>query len=639
MRKSLNSIILKSGLLALTLILSLFASCEIGLGPSVDTETPTLIINDPPVDSVVRDAFAIKGTWADDGDIDKIKVTLRRTDVNISPFSCEAVFEGEEGNGTWSAVINPETDGISDGSYEATIEITDGAKHRMSQTRTFVIDNTPPIIVLTRPSTAADSLSSDTYGQTFTLEGQAADTNSVSLIEMEIYGDKECTPESYIHTIPLKNVPNSINLDVAKFEKGNTENDYYKIYKDATTDGGAKEFYCKIIAYDGAQRFPSDGSEQSLEDQKGNATVSYYLYKDIATEILQNYKINEVYSILNGTFSDTSSRSVSKEDVIKKLQEKLKYKGKFTLNPKNNPTFSVTGRNPLLLDGHDFEGSSNNISDGSQIVIEVSPGLDGILLDEDSLKVYALECDANGKPKNNKKIYPDTTRSESGTSYRFVTTISRDKGFEINKTYIFGVEGYDQSVSKNTIEPVGKGYGFRMATSGKAPTLVVNTPDSISYVKENGTVTFTGTVSVEAGVPELKLYKGNMLIHTFEFTESEAQLVNNENQYSFKYSYNTFSGSSAQLDFKLVASQNGNESDYKPTMTVLYVSGEPGLKDTIKGPLVASELYPSAFVCGAGRVADAMAGSGASAGLRGDDGDFLPDLSRMDEAGGHGVFR
>lgn len=595
MRKSLNSIILKSGLLALTLILSLFASCEIGLGPSVDTETPTLIINDPPVDSVVRDAFAIKGTWADDGDIDKIKVTLRRTDVNISPFSCEAVFEGEEGNGTWSAVINPETDGISDGSYEATIEITDGAKHRMSQTRTFVIDNTPPIIVLTRPSTAADSLSSDTYGQTFTLEGQAADTNSVSLIEMEIYGDKECTPESYIHTIPLKNVPNSINLDVAKFEKGNTENDYYKIYKDATTDGGAKEFYCKIIAYDGAQRFPSDGSEQSLEDQKGNATVSYYLYKDIATEILQNYKINEVYSILNGTFSDTSSRSVSKEDVIKKLQEKLKYKGKFTLNPKNNPTFSVTGRNPLLLDGHDFEGSSNNISDGSQIVIEVSPGLDGILLDEDSLKVYALECDANGKPKNNKKIYPDTTRSESGTSYRFVTTISRDKGFEINKTYIFGVEGYDQSVSKNTIEPVGKGYGFRMATSGKAPTLVVNTPDSISYVKENGTVTFTGTVSVEAGVPELKLYKGNMLIHTFEFTESEAQLVNNENQYSFKYSYNTFSGSSAQLDFKLVASQNGNESDYKPTMTVLYVSGEPGLKDTIKGPLVASELYPSAL--------------------------------------------
>ena len=40
------------------------------------------------------------------------------------------------------------------------------------------------------------------------------------MVEVEIYNDPECTPESHVHTVPLKNVPNSINMDVAKFEKG-----------------------------------------------------------------------------------------------------------------------------------------------------------------------------------------------------------------------------------------------------------------------------------------------------------------------------------------------------------------------------------------------------------------------------------
>lgn len=585
-----------------------FISCEVGLGEAVDVAAPVITVSNPPTAAVIRDTFAIAGSWSDDGTIKSLDVTLKNTGTK-KEYSVSGSFEqdadSKDAKGSWKAIVNPlDTENpIPDGSYEATIKFSDNGSHTTTITKSFVIDNTPPIIVLTRPSTAADSLSSDTYGQTFTLEGQAADTNNVSLIEVEIYSDKDCTPESYLHTVPLLNVPNSINLDVAKFVKGDTSNDYFKIYQDATTDGGAKDFYCKLIAYDGAERFPVEG-ERSDADAKGNAISSYYLYKDIATEILQNYKINIVYNMLNGTYDEEdSSRSAVSANVIAKLKEKVRTTGKFTLNPKNNPTFAVTGRSPLLLDGHDFDGVANNISDGSQVVIEVSPGLDGILLDEDSLKVYAIECDANGKAKDAvSKIYPDTSKSESGTSYRFVTTIGRDKGFEIDKTYIFGVEGYDQSVAKNTIEPAGNAYGFRMAPSGKAPTLVVDTPESPAYVREGGVtkdgsvLKFSGTVAVEAGKPELKLYRGNNKtpIHVFNFENQTPQHADREYVYTFEYECTDFTGPSAQSDFKLEASQSGNISEYKPTITVLYVKGNPTLKTTIKGPLVDSSLYPDA---------------------------------------------
>ena len=54
--------------IALLTIISIFTiSCEIGLGASVDTEPPALTIQTPQVDSIIRDDFAISGTWTDEG--------------------------------------------------------------------------------------------------------------------------------------------------------------------------------------------------------------------------------------------------------------------------------------------------------------------------------------------------------------------------------------------------------------------------------------------------------------------------------------------------------------------------------------------------------------------------------------------
>ena len=61
--------------------------------------------------------------------------------------------------------------------------------------------------------------------------------------------------------------------------------------------------------------------------------------------------------------------------------------------------------------------------------------------------------------------------AESGTSYRFTTPVSLADGFKIGRNYVWGVEGYDQSEAKNSVECAAKAYGFHMATSGKAPEL------------------------------------------------------------------------------------------------------------------------------------------------------------------------
>ena len=73
---------MKRFLIALIVIIALFAvSCEIGLGSAVDTDPPSMKIDNPSVDAVIRDAFAIDGSWSDDGEIDSIVVKLERTDI------------------------------------------------------------------------------------------------------------------------------------------------------------------------------------------------------------------------------------------------------------------------------------------------------------------------------------------------------------------------------------------------------------------------------------------------------------------------------------------------------------------------------------------------------------------------------
>lgn len=123
---------LSIGLLFIFAVITI--SCEIGLGPSVDTETPIIEILSPEADAIIRDQFAIRGTWSDDGDIGSATVSIKRTDKKQSgehkfDISFTKPSNGES-KGTWSAIINPFKANIIDGSYVATVSFSDkGGPH------------------------------------------------------------------------------------------------------------------------------------------------------------------------------------------------------------------------------------------------------------------------------------------------------------------------------------------------------------------------------------------------------------------------------------------------------------------------------------------------------------------------------
>ena len=196
------------------------------LGAQGRTRTPDLDGTTYPVTAVSVDAIG-KGTYSfnvENGYGAYVEAAFTACTaitpvVNITGWTYGAAANapsvtGNPGNGT--VTYDYKVKGAADGTYQATAYIKDKGNHKTSQSTTFTIDNTAPVIVLTRPSTSAEAASSDTYGQTFNLEGQAADNNNVSLIEVQVYKDKECTEAEYEYTIRLKNVPNSNKMYVEK---------------------------------------------------------------------------------------------------------------------------------------------------------------------------------------------------------------------------------------------------------------------------------------------------------------------------------------------------------------------------------------------------------------------------------------
>ncbi len=528
------------------------SSCEIGLGAAVDTLVPTINIDSPAADSTIRDSFSFRGTWSDDGAIMGLTVTLNTIEgdtVGQPALTKSGIVNYAQVIGqanTWECTIEPGSEGLKDGKYEATVTITDMAGHATSVNRQITVDNTAPVVVLQRPGTDLEAAAGemDSYGQTLSLEGQAADDSSISHIDVKVYADSKLT--QLLDTVTLTNVPPTISLDVAKFG----EIDYTKIYGSSEKQG-TKYFWCEIEAYDSAERYPADGSEQSEEDKNGNCEKTYYLYEEIATSVLSQYKITELYKMKSGTWKDSGERSA--EGISAILSEKVKRGGSFSLNPDNSPTFRVISGGLEGLKGgeENFSNGKNSITNGGELAIEVNPGLDNIPLAA-GMKVYAVECDGNGNVLEGAvKLYPAGADSatKSGTKYTINPVFNQSTGsdgtggFVFNRTYLLGVEGADES--GNAIVAKEGAYGFIFTSSGARPAVTVVTPDENEhFIAKDGTQTVSGSVTVEEGLAalEIKVYRAGDEANAVTVSDSPEsashalyQSVNENGTNSFNY--------------------------------------------------------------------------------------------------------
>ncbi|MBR1638660.1 MAG: hypothetical protein IJ688_04665 [Treponema sp.] len=485
LKNSLNII-----LFSLTVFFAIifFSTCEIGLGAAVDTEAPDIAITGPEAGAVIRDSFNFYGTWSDDGEINSITFTLKDIETNktLGPYPAEVAVLSV-GNGTWSYII--EKDEFADGSYDVTVSIKDKAGHKTETQRQITIDNTAPVMVLQRPFSALGSQDSiESYGQIFTLEGQAADDSGLALLEVNVYSDAKL--ENLIKTLSFTKIGATISVDAAQFSE-DTENDYSEIYGSTSRNYGVQTRYCRIIAYDGAKRYPVDGSSQTEADLKGNATTSgYYLYDDISDTILSEYKITELYSMKNGRYSD-SKNSRSAVEVLEDLSSNEISASVFTLNPKNNPLFTVAGFTELGKEG-DYEAANMTVINEDFLTIQVEPGLDDYLLQKDTLKVKLT----NTKNENEVIIPSRQVITKDGEKYKIVVYMRKADGLKTSNAYLIEVEGSDEKGNSITT-PEGKGYGFYFKRTSTSPTLTVTQPyseDKEILNASNDSITFKGTI-------------------------------------------------------------------------------------------------------------------------------------------------
>lgn len=587
------------------------SSCEIGLGAAVDTLVPTISIDSPAADSTIRDSFSFRGTWSDDGAIMGLTVTLNTIEgdtvgqpaLTKSGIVNHAQVIGQ--SNTWECTVEPGAEGLKDGKYEATVTITDMAGHATSVNRQITVDNTAPVVVLQRPGTDLEAAAGemDSYGQTLSLEGQAADDSSISHIDVKVYADSKLT--QLLDTVTLTNVPPTISLDVAKFG----EIDYTKIYGSSEKQG-TKYFWCEIEAYDSAERYPADGSEQSEEDKNGNCEKTYYLYEEIATSVLSQYKITELYKMKSGTWKDSGERSA--EGISAILSEKVKRGGSFSLNPDNSPTFRVISGGLEGLKGgeENFSNGKNSITNGGELAIEVNTGLDNIPLAA-GMKVYAVECDGNGKALERAvKLYPAGADSatKSGTKYTINPVFNQSTGsdgtggFVFNRTYLLGVEGADES--GNAIVAKEGAYGFIFTSSGARPAVTVVTPDENEhFIAKDGTQTVSGSVTVEEGLAalEIKVYRAGDEANAVTVSDSPEsashalyQSVNENGTNSFNYVIDCGAAPFSQTEsgnyvIKVRASQGAKETVV--TRSISYDVKGPEVKRISSEPVVKKYIY------------------------------------------------
>ena len=498
---------------------TLFNSCEIniGLGSAIDTEVPNLTIENPPTSSVIRDAFVISGTYSDDGEISGISVELKNSDSNKSYN-----FTGKLDNDTnWSVAIDPldEKSKIPDGKYEVKITISDKGGHKSNTTRSFVIDNTPPVLVLSRPSSTKDETDEnkiESYGQNLTIEGQIADANDIEKLIVDFYSADD--PDTVLATKVITSIPPTISLDVAKF----LDNDVYSKLFGNDIDNIAKTkktFYCTVAAYDCAKHYPLE----SEEDELGNKQSEYILMTDwqnfqnsYEEETKSTIKLPDLYAIKAGTSAIKISRSAT-ENLISSIFDAVESKGSFRLNPKNNPTFLIS-----TLD----LGATSDIESDQPITVQLFKGLDGISLkNPDKMAVYLqpVSTDEEGNEVIGEKIYPQKQKFKQTGDGQIDITILKDDckdkspvdenlaaanavSLEYGMNYILGVDGED--IKGNDIMPSLDGREYRICFRAKkqAPSLKIESPaQTTSYVKKDSAIIISGTTSIPDGKPVISI--------------------------------------------------------------------------------------------------------------------------------------
>ncbi|MBQ0051708.1 MAG: hypothetical protein KBT11_06525, partial [Treponema sp.] len=506
-------------------------SCGVGLGDSVDTEAPKIQIEYPPVASVIRKEFVLSGTWDDDKAVSSIKVSIIDTSSKKEKFSGMAEVKSDK---TWSIRLNDFDESNSayfngwqfaDGAYQVSVTAMDAAGHSTGDSRSFEIDNTPPVFVIQKPGVVKSSANKcSKYGSIFSVEGTIADDHEISKMDLLVYDAEGNLIKSEPYSETNVSTVGGTSVQIARYVEGGTDvvnTRYNEIYGDDVS-AEDKIFYCTVTLSDSAKIY------QNSEDNgvaEGNPTSIVYLYDDVYDEYMSPKKgagltANEFKKILNKTLTEDDAISTlgPVPKTVPQVTEALGILGKntaasdsnylkFSLNPNADPTYLITG---YTFNSSNL-GANKEASANQPLTAVISAGRDGTLIEPSKIKVWFRELEntvagdesklretidslvkqvktAEGKSEpvdfdaeiQDWQLLLDNS-SDPATSDSSVTVqfeVPEDIG--LNKYYIIVVTGHDKDdtyISQNVH------YGFIGSVQGTPPSVSFTSPSNLSTVK------------------------------------------------------------------------------------------------------------------------------------------------------------
>lgn len=267
-------------------------SCKVGvgLGESIDTESPIVDITYPAETSIIRDSFILCGTCKDDKGVSSVKVSVKSTLTNETVIS-EAPATINKDN-TWQIELNKYDSSntsyyngwqLADGTYQVSVVAADDAGRDVSATRVFDIDNTPPVLVLTKPTTAGSG-TAKSYGRAVQLEGIFSESCSSGISELVVrfynVAGEYLFDSSFSNILDMSNA-NPLTIaeyyDSGDEPEPSSENyvkwqNYQKLYgaqaiSDYRENGTAlsAQFYFTVAASDAAEVYKNADSSETFE--------------------------------------------------------------------------------------------------------------------------------------------------------------------------------------------------------------------------------------------------------------------------------------------------------------------------------------------------------------------------------------
>lgn len=502
--------------LILGLLSTLFFSCDVGLGESVDVIAPTVSIAYPPASVVIRNGFLLKGTWADDKGILAVQVTVRNDDTGKtvdSRYAATGLFDL-----SWSVNLNsPDANGnfpYPDGKYTVDVVATDtSGKTSGTASRSFEIDNTAPVFVIKSPGTfSADNPSK--YGSIFKVNGSIAEAHNVKEMLVTVYDAATgAVVDSWKET--NVNTAGGTSVTFASYGSSNTTlaSNYDKVY---TVGSGDQNFYCSIKLTDSASIY--DGSSEG----SGNSTTSLWINDSIygsdasvtidgvaiSSDLLSKnaqpqFEIGDFMSIINGTYSGSSENAEKALKILNATKtDTTQKKLSFSLNKDANPTYTFLGYS------YDTTAYKNKASKNGAITVKGECGLNETNFKPRDVKVYLVgpftstdpdanpitseiynavyadvEAYAEANPTLVQTLYDGTVKYPDATDCSSVSSWTESLTLPDNITsgeyYLLAASGKDiddvEFIANNNSK-----FGFVGVSSGTAPSVLIEAADGDS---------------------------------------------------------------------------------------------------------------------------------------------------------------